>query len=66
MLSLSKHYKKAYLFSGLLLLASVVFLFVFGLRLGIDFTGGSLLQLKFESQVDSKEITTVLTESNLF
>lgn len=34
--------------SGALLVASVVLLAVFGLRLGIDFTGGSLLEVEYE------------------
>ena len=33
--------------SGLVLLASVVFLFAWGLNLGIDFTGGSLMEIEF-------------------
>ncbi|MDP3991111.1 MAG: protein translocase subunit SecF [Candidatus Nealsonbacteria bacterium] len=41
-------YKYVYfVFSGILVLASIVFLFVFGLNLGIDFTGGSILEIEY-------------------
>lgn len=36
-----------YLFSGLLCLTSLILVFVFGLKLGIDFTGGSLMEVQF-------------------
>jgi len=49
-------YKKVYfLFSGSLVLASVVCLFVFGLNPGIDFTGGSILELEYEGSRPSVE-----------
>lgn len=35
--------------SGALLVASIVLVAVFGLRLGIDFTGGSLLEVEYET-----------------
>ncbi len=37
----------AFIFSGVLFLTSVVSLMVFGLKLGLDFTGGSLLEVSF-------------------
>jgi len=41
--------------SGILIVASIVSLVVFGLRLGIDFTGGSLLEVRFTERVPSAE-----------
>lgn len=41
------HRKFFYFFSGILILASVISLFVWGLRPGIDFTGGSLLDISY-------------------
>jgi preprotein translocase subunit SecF len=41
-------YRKVYfVFSGILILGSVVCLFVFSLNLGIDFTGGSILEIEY-------------------
>jgi preprotein translocase subunit SecF len=37
---------------GLMLLATIVFLFVQGLNLGIDFTGGVLIEVKAPQQID--------------
>lgn len=42
-----KYYKIYLAFSGILLLASIISLFFFGLRPGIDFTGGSILELEY-------------------
>jgi len=38
-----------YAFSGILVLASLAAIFVFGLKPGIDFTGGSLLEVSYAS-----------------
>ncbi|MBI2055504.1 MAG: protein translocase subunit SecF [Candidatus Sungbacteria bacterium] len=43
------HRRIFYALSGLLVLASAVALTVFGLELGIDFTGGSLIEVEFSS-----------------
>lgn len=49
-------YKKIYFtFSGLLVLASVVCLAVFGLNPGIDFTGGSILEIKYQEDRPSSD-----------
>lgn len=42
-----------YLFSFFLLLPGVLALLFWGLNLGLDFTGGSLLEIDFEKEVDS-------------
>ena len=55
-----------YAFSILLFLIAVVSLFMQGLNFGIDFQGGTLLQLKFEkSGVTGTEIRNVLAEFGL-
>lgn len=42
-------YRKIYfVFSGILVITSIVVLFVFGLNWGIDFKGGSILELKYK------------------
>ncbi len=49
-------YRKIYfLFSGILILASIIFLFVFGLKLGIEFTGGSILEIEYLTQRPSNQ-----------
>jgi len=46
MLQFIKYRKIWYIFSGLLVLASIISLFVYKLNFGIDFTGGSVLEVK--------------------
>ncbi len=57
------HRKVFYTFSGLLVLASFVALFLWGLKPGIDFTGGSLLEVTYTSSTSPAvaDITKVVT-----
>lgn len=44
-------YSKFYLiFSGILIILSIFFLFKIGLKMGVDFTGGSLLEIEFKEK----------------
>lgn len=55
-----------YVFSGTLVLASVVSLAVFGLKLGLDFTGGTLAEIEFkESRPSNDEILKAIESLNL-
>lgn len=50
-------YKKIYfIFSGILILASLFFLITFGLKPGIDFSGGSILEFEYEAERPSNQI----------
>lgn len=50
-------YSKIYFgFSGLLVIASIVLLVLFGLNPGIEFTGGSSLEIEFEQRPSLSEI----------
>lgn len=75
MLNIIGQRKITFIISGLLFVSSIVLLFVFGLKPGIDFTGGSLLEIKFRDQrpdinqmqevlqgIDSLELGSVLTQ----
>lgn len=44
------HKYKYLTFSGILILASILCLFVWGLTIGIDFTGGSLMEVEFTDE----------------
>ncbi len=59
-------YKIFYLiFSGILILGSIFSLFYFGLKLGIDFTGGSILEVGFEERPENSAIQEELKDLNL-
>ncbi|MCX6759156.1 MAG: protein translocase subunit SecF [Candidatus Nealsonbacteria bacterium] len=51
-----KYSKIYFIFSGILILGSIFFLFVFGLRPGIDFTGGSILEIEYKDERPSNQI----------
>lgn len=60
-------YRKIYfVFSGLLVLTSVVLLFIFGLKPGIEFTGGSILEVEFlKERPSNQQIREELKDLNL-
>ncbi|MCX6763499.1 MAG: protein translocase subunit SecF [Candidatus Moranbacteria bacterium] len=58
--------KYAYIFSITLTVLSIVSLFVWGLKLGIDFTGGTLMEVKFEKTLPAnQEIEAILKDLDL-
>jgi preprotein translocase subunit SecF len=61
-------YKKIYfIFSTILILASFCFLIVFGLKPGIDFTGGSILEIEYtEERPSNQEIKETLSDLDLY
>ncbi|MBU3896257.1 protein translocase subunit SecF [Patescibacteria group bacterium] len=55
-----------YIFSSILVVATIVCLFVFGLKFGIEFTGGSDMRVQFIDAVPSnQEVAEALAEFNL-
>ena len=55
--------KIAMVFSSILILASVVMLFVNGLNFGLDFTGGTSVEVGFSQSADLKKVRTVLNDN---
>jgi SecD/SecF fusion protein len=56
-------YSKIWLgISGTLVVVSIVSMFAFGLNLGIDFTGGTLLEFQFNETMNKEELATTLNE----
>lgn len=61
-----KHRNIFYLFSGVILAASFVALFVWGLKFGIDFTGGSLLEVAYtENAPTVHDLQQTLAEAGI-
>lgn len=60
-------YRKVYFtFSGILILGAITSLFIYGLKPGIDFTGGSILELEYKTERPSNQIIKEkLTDFNL-
>lgn len=58
--------KYAYIFSGTLVVFSIASLFVWGLKFGIDFTGGTLMEVKFENALpENQELEENLKDLDL-
>lgn len=51
--------------SGVAFILSIVAFIIFGFNFGIDFTGGSSLELRFEQTVDVQQVTEALNASQL-
>lgn len=60
-----KFTKVWFLLSGLAVGAAILLLTTLGLNLGIDFTGGSLLEVRFAAPVETKQIAEVLKATDL-
>lgn len=52
-----------YIISGTLLVIALLGIPVFGLKLGLDFTGGTLMEFKFKNPTTSEQISKALTDS---
>ncbi len=63
-MNIIKHRKIYFTISGLLVAISIFVIALFGLNLGIDFTGGSLMEISVDKRVstDAQEIGKILTE----
>ncbi len=54
-----------FLFSAFVIIPGIISLAVWGLDLGIDFTGGTLLEYEFRQEVNKNEVEAVLTEAGI-
>lgn len=60
--------KKRHIFfaiSGTAILASLIAMFATGMNLGLDFTGGTLLQLRFANPVTTGQVREALNKANI-
>jgi len=57
--------KKAYIASGFMILVSIFAIFQKGVKLGVDFTGGTLVQINFSKEVTEKEAREALGKHGL-
>jgi len=51
-----KYSKIYFIFSGIFVLGGIISLFIFGLEPGIDFTGGSILEIEYKSERPTNQI----------
>ena len=58
-----KHIKIYFILSGVLLVISITSLFLWRLKLGIDFTGGALIEYKFSKEMDDTNIYDIFEEA---
>jgi len=66
MFKFTKYSTIYYVFSGILIIASIVALFLFGLKFGIEFTGGSNMEVSFLNERPSnQDIANQISEFNL-
>jgi preprotein translocase subunit SecF len=56
-----------FIISGIIIIPGIISLFVWGLKLGIDFKGGTLLEVSFDNQnkVEAQQVKNALSQLNL-
>jgi preprotein translocase subunit SecF len=54
--------RKALVLSGILMAVSLLSLVIFGLNRGLDFTGGTLIEIGYKAPVDLAEVRSALSE----
>ena len=65
-ITFSNYYKKLNLFSSILMIVSILIILIKGLNLGVDFIGGTLIEIRSENQqVKISEIRQSLLKMNL-
>lgn len=64
-ISFLRYSKIYYIFSGLLAAVAIVSLALFGLKFGIDFLGGSILEVEMSSRPENQKIQEKLNDLNL-
>jgi len=60
-----KNRRKVYIISAVIILVGLISIIFQGFNLGIDFAGGTLLQIRFDKSVSTTEVRNVLSEFNL-
>ena len=64
-INFSQYFKKANFISLIIFSISIIFIFIKGLNFGIDFKGGTLIEIKTEKNIDISQIRTSLKSLNL-
>ncbi|MFA6131635.1 MAG: protein translocase subunit SecF [Patescibacteria group bacterium] len=59
--SFVKHRKIWFVLSGILIVGSIAAIAIFGFNFGIDFTGGSIIELNFQNRPSVEETQTILS-----
>ena len=54
-----------FILSLLIIIPGIFSLSLYGLKLGVDFTGGALLEYKFEKSLDKEEIRSIVSEKGV-
>ena len=58
-----KYRKIAALVSGLILIASIASLVVQGIKLGLDFTGGTLIEVLYDDAIELQSVRSTLEDA---
>jgi preprotein translocase subunit SecF len=65
MLKILKYYKYLFLLSGVVLLAGIISLATYGLKLGLDFKGGTITELSYTTVPDVNKVRDIVVAQNV-
>lgn len=65
MVDLMSKKKWYFIFSIIIIIPGLIFLFKFGLKPGIDFTGGALLEYRFEQNINKEDLKQVVNSTQV-
>lgn len=61
-LQIVKNSKRWFSLSGALIAISLISIIIFGIKPGLDFTGGTLIEVKFNQEVSIKDVNNVISQ----
>jgi preprotein translocase subunit SecF len=61
-MKLLNYYKYLFIFSGVIMVLGIISLAIFGLKLGVDFKGGTVTELEFNQPADLNNLRQIISE----
>jgi preprotein translocase subunit SecF/SecD/SecF fusion protein len=64
-MKLLNYYKYLFALSGIIMILGIVSLAIYGLRLGVDFKGGTITEIQFNQPIDQSKVRDIVAANGL-